>query len=275
MRWRPLLVVLLISLAGCGSGLTDGPEETVTPADVPEVTPNNEQHRGDVVPGVANGEIRDVDLLARSHIDAVRNRSYVWREQRSVDDDPMDGSAFVGYRQFARVESSYVYYFWSRRSQVRIGPYLRHLANYTEYGDGERRHIRYRFPASAEHEYAQDSRVRAAEHRYIGQEAGSSVRRYLDFDRASVEPTTVDGRRHYRIEGRTADLPGVDPIDNYTATALVSQTGFVRSLEASYLTTQLNETREVTYTFEYDRVNETTVSEPDWVSETSRFARGN
>lgn len=274
MRWRPLAVALLLVLAGCGAGSPSGSEETVTPADIPSVTPGNEQQRGDVVPGVTGGEVTDVDLLASAHLSAIQNRSYTWRERRSLDLDPGNGSGVVKYRQLARVESSYVYFLWSKRERVRIGPYLRHLANYTEYADGERRHLRYRYPASSDREYDRASRVKAAEHRYIGREAGESIRRYLDVEQARIEETTVDGERHYRLVGRTADLPGVESLENYNATAVIAPDGFVRSLEVSYRTTELNETREVTYTFEYDRVGETTVEEPDWTSETAGFSRG-
>lgn len=274
MRWRPLAVALSLVLAGCGAGAPGGPAETVTPADVPAAGPGNEQQRGDVVPGVADGEVADVDLLARAHLSAIGNRSYTWRERRSLDVDPANGSERVTYRQLARVESSHVYFLWSKRDWVRIGSNRRNLPNYTEYADGERRHIRYRYPASTDREYAQASRVKAAEHRYIGREAGESIRRYLDVERASIEGTTVDGDRHYRLVGRTADLPGVDPLEQYNVTAVIAPDGFVRSLAVSYRTTELNETRAISYTFEYDRVNETTVTEPDWTSETGGFGRG-
>jgi hypothetical protein len=273
--WRHAVVVaVVVLLVGCGSGpIGETPEETMTPVAVPDKDADSEQQRGDMIPGVDGAGVTDARLLASAHRDASKKRSYVWEQQLSINVDAANGSALTLRRQIASVESETTYFLWSirtRASPVGAGFWTYdapgQMVNQTVYSDESRQYVRYGTQPDRPVE-RQRGTITAANHSFIGREAAGSVRRYLDASESNVTETTVEGAQYYRIVASGGDLSGADPVLADRATALVAPDGFVRSLNVTYQTEIRGERSLVRYSFEYERINETVVTEPTWVPE--------
>jgi len=266
MRWRLLVVLAVVVIAGCSSLFATGEADdtatdTLTPAPVPEVTPTPEQWP--VAPGVSGDGVDNVTALVAAHRAATANQSYVWRERRGVTTD-QNGTVPVVDQTVARVESGSTYYFWTVDERIRLQSGLRTVANYSEYVDGTVQANRYKFAGGPTYERQQFDPASPSEHRHVGLSATSAIRQYLDVENATVSAVRIDGRRHYRIVA--GDWPGfaTESVSDGTITAVVSPDGFVRSLEAAYSIYSADESRHVRYAFTYERVGNTTVDPPDW-----------
>lgn len=243
MDRRLAAVAIAALLAGCsalaGGG---GPTETVTPAPVPEVTPGE---RGGTAfpPGVTSEGVTDSDALLTAHLAALENRSYVMRGRFSYGE--RESAALL------RVASPHRYYY--RETTGYYG------SNVTEFADGEWRYGRYdRFQSR----YARD-RAPEATGRY-GAIAAQYVETHFAGD-AAVEARTADGQRRFVV--RSGEQPwNRSDIHDYTARAVVTSEGLIRSLRVSFVDRNGDNETRMLHRIEYER-RDVTVERPAWVDE--------
>lgn len=275
MDWRPLALVALgvfVAVSGCSGLLADGGAEdgTLTPAPVPTATPMSESPGRSLPPGVSSRGISDLDELVRAHGDALEHRSYVWREWR--------GTHRVGARVSERplrittveVANETRYRFWADSHVIELGQRTRFVYNYSEFVTGGVAYTRLsglgvnssdlkRLPAPG------------ASQRVRGQTA-TALYRYLSLAPENVTVTAVGDtdEARYRIEGRGGDLLYVDPVRNYSVTAVVTADGLVTSLRVRYRTIRFGEPDVVRYQFAFSGLDETTVAAPEWYERNDR-----
>lgn len=98
--------------------------------------------------------------------------------------------------------------------------------------------------------------------------AGRYIERYLSDRRAHVEAVRVEGVRHYRVRipATPTDLGGAD----YYATALVTETGFVRTLRVE----TTHEERPVRFGFAYEPLRNGSLPPPAWLPEARNHTSG-
>ena len=86
MRWRSVVVVVLVVLAGCNGVLDggDGSTATVTPAAVPTDRPTATAHPA-LAPGLTRRGIEDPEALLAAHADALDGRSFTTRSNTTVE----------------------------------------------------------------------------------------------------------------------------------------------------------------------------------------------
>ncbi|WP_123539384.1 hypothetical protein [Halosimplex salinum] len=265
MDWRPLVVVALVCLAGCGTLIGDDADsgETLTPAPVPSVTPTDTTERV-LPPGVSGGGRLDLDELAAAHRDALANRSYVWREWRGSHDPGVTETDDLLLVRSARVAAEDRYRYWADSYLVDLGMRTRFVHNYSEYVTGGVGYARLS-PSGAEPVEVRRLPAPSASDR-VGDETAPAIRRYLSLPAEDVTVTVLrrgDPAR-YRIDGHTATVPGANPVRNYSVTAVVSADGLLRSLSVSYRTDRPDGPTVVRYRFELSELGGTTVGPPDW-----------
>lgn len=243
MDRRLAAVALAVLLAGCSAFAGGGePTETVTPAPVPEVTPG-ERGGTALPPGVTAEGVVDPAALADAHLNAVENRSYVMR-----------GRFVYGNQTSAallRVASPRRYYY--RETNGYYG------SNVTEFADGEWWYGRYdRFQSR----YSRDRATDATER--FGAIVTQYVDQYLAGD-ATVTEATVDGQRRFVI--RSSDQPwNRTAVEDYSARALVTPDGVIRSLRVSFVDRDGDDELRVEQQLSYER-RDVTVERPEWVDE--------
>jgi len=276
MDWRVVVVVSLLVLGGCGflpADGGDGQDETVTPAPVPTVTVTPTPEQRSLPPGVRRTGVVDVQALVAAHRKAITNQSYVWRARRGttteVNGSLQNSSVPTVTWISARVESERVYSLRTDRERLTLssGPTL--VADYREYADGEYRHVGYDVPWAVDYEVRSRMVVAARHNDNIGRAMTTAIVRYLSVENAIVSLTSVDGRRHYavvaRSEAPSGYVTGEGNVTEYTARAVISPDGFVRSLNVTFLVADERRRQQFYYSFTYDDVDETTVERPQWV----------
>ena len=275
MRRGLLAVAALVVLAGCGSvfvgdertrsGDADG---TLTPAPVPEVTPTPE--RWGIAPGLTGAGVVDMDALVAAHREAVANRSYVWRESRGATTgfgrSLANASVPMAVWTVARVESESVYSLRKSREHIYLGRGVTYATDYREYADGSVRYIRYDDPRERSDQTRAVALVPAKWNHNVGGRRTTAIRQYLAAENATVARTRIDGRPGYVVVAHRADLSGVLDLRSYTARALVTPAGLVRSLNVTYVAVTDGVERRVRYTFAYDRLDATAVDPPEWAA---------
>ena len=241
---RPVALVLVVLLAGCGSVVDTGagPETdasgTLTPAPVPEVTATPVP----LPPGVAEGGVVDADRLVDAHRSALQGQSYTLRVRLRVNEDL--------YTRLVRVETPTRYY-----SHDVIGG---NRGNVTQFATGPSVYTRSAFAGVVRYDrldnaYSPESRtVRLS-------------RLFLQVGEAAVIETTVDGRPAFVVRGTYPVHPESERLRNVSVRAVVEPSGLIRSLNASYVRTGARGPANVTRSFAYSEVGSTTVERPDWV----------
>lgn len=256
MHWRLGLVVALAVLAGCSALGTTGDTPTVTPAPIPEQTETTPENP--LPPGVTGSDITDLDELTAAHARTSRNRSYTWQDRYVV---VMEDNRSLNVTRIVRVENETTYTYWTNRREAPRDSPFDFLGSYTEYNSREGRYTRFDDRGRLRYERALQ---RPASARIVPQTA-TAVREYLWVENATVAVILVDGQRYYEIEGEDYVPPSRWGVENYTVSAVVSPEGFVRSIDASYDRTRGGEQERIRYSFQYTKVGNTTVEEPDWV----------
>lgn len=263
MNPRLVLVVVLALSAGCSTLNPAGERATtVTPAPVPDAT-DTTTATSPLPPGVTGARIVDLDRLPLAHMEAVNGTAYTW-ESNYTRVRFFDDRLFVGdVRKAATVENQSHYTYWTNRKEAPREAQFSYLGEYELYADTSGRYTRLMQGGEFEYERLPTRPAR----KQIGQHAGSAITEYLQTENVSVAETRVAGQRYYEIVGTDyAFRTGYD-IRNYTARALVSPDGFVRSLSVDYNQTRDGERERVTYTFEYSQVGTATVEKPAWVED--------
>ncbi|MEF8852212.1 MAG: hypothetical protein V5A44_06745 [Haloarculaceae archaeon] len=247
MNWRPVGLVLLVVLAGCGSIVAGGDDpasgaggstETLTPAPVPEVTATPFP----LPPGVTDSGVGDADALLDAHRSTLRSQSYTLRVRLRVDGDR--------YTRLIRVETPTRYY-----SHDVLGG---NGGNVTQFASGPSVYVRTAYAGITR--YDRLDNARPPESRTV-----RLSRLFLQVDDAVVFETTVDGRPAVVVRVNYAVHPEMERLRNVTLRAVVEPTGLVRSLNATYVRTGGTGPANVTRSFTYTDVGATTVERPAWV----------
>jgi hypothetical protein len=247
MNWRAVAVVVSLVLAGCGSVVggngaaeasdsVSAPTPTLTPVSVPEVTTASPT----LPPGVSGDSVTDSAALYDAHMAYLQGRSYTLEVRVRADE--------VRSERLFRVETPTRYY----RQDLLPG------RNFTRYADDETVYTR---TAIGDNElFARSDDVdRPSAHTIRLSKA------FLQLDEVRVAETLVDGRLHYELTGSYPVHPTVETLRNVSIAAVVHPAGFIRSLNVSYVAARSGTETNVTRTFAYTDVGETTVERPAWV----------
>lgn len=210
--------------------------------------------------------------LAETHGAAVRGRSYEWRvRQRGATGLGLVDGRWEYLRKTAVLETDRRYSY--RVIGVRDGNGTPVPVDYGLYADGDRRYWRLSGAIGATPVYRESHLSPDPPDPFAGV-AEQYVRRYLAASDVRVrvvdDPAT---QIRYRVvaTGRPTRIDGA--VSDYRAVANVTADGFVRSLAVSYLRHDSTGHRHVTVGYEYDRVGNATVDQPDWYA-TARTATG-
>lgn len=261
MRWGLVAVAVVVLIAGCSAvsfgddGPGAAPTDTVTPVPVTDGSTPAPTIGGERPPGVsANGTV-DAGALASAHAAYLANRTYTW-SIREDSDDPGDGfvrRVVVGSETFLLSQSQ-------GDPGRNVSLYVNATGGFIRVAEGDR--IRYdllRLPG------------RAADYVF----ATVSIRQFLDGRTVAVSTVERRERTYYRLHAADGAPPeAVGPagatISDFTATAYVTEEGFVRSLAAEYDRAIDGDSSRVSIRYDYSRLDESTVIPPDWVGNVTR-----
>jgi hypothetical protein len=269
--WRPLLVCACLVLAGCSlpGGPAAEPTETgaVTPAPVPA-------DRG-LAPGLGDEGVTAPRALADAHAAALADRSYTLRANRTIRypngtvRERLTVHLRLGERRAYLVETATA----GPEAPVFLG---RPPANATFYSDGTI-YLR-RLSRDGETTYNAFEPVGGAgTWQYWARTVpfggeGANPRSFVLRTFRAVPTTlaateTIDGERHYRLEGNRTTAPFEIEIDApraVTLRATVTAAGLVRELSLSYEGVVDGERVLVTRRVAYKGVGSTSVERPEW-----------
>lgn len=264
MIWRALVVAVLAVTAGCGSFATaSDPTPTVTPAPVPTASPTPDEPRGAVAPGLRATGVTDPGRLARSHVEAASGTSYVWRSSTAASHQFRNSTVDTSESQMVAAGNGSTYHRTVDQYETMLDGEVRRLDDYEEYVDGT---VIYRKWSSDDGRTVRENVTTNDSGRYAPI-AAQRIRRYLALDAASVSRVDVGEGAHYEVVGTRETLPRFGSLDSYRARAVVRADGFVKRLDVRFHVRRNDERIDVRYNFTYERVGETTVSEPDWIDE--------
>ncbi|MEF8841042.1 MAG: hypothetical protein V5A62_05390 [Haloarculaceae archaeon] len=229
---------LLVLLAGCGSpGQAPAtPRGAVTPAPVPTDPPTPPPERAEVPAPLAGGT-PDATALARAHAESLARRSYRLDTyvSRSVGDEPGEPGGSIQNRldrRSYRVQSGGTY----RASRVLLvvgsGPASR-LPRWDAYADGEAEYRR--VVGSEGTAYERRPLAPAALPPHRGRTVAMVIR-YLDVRETTVERVVTERGPRVHVVGRDPRAAGLGNVSSYRVEALLTGTGRVERLEATYVT---------------------------------------
>ena len=262
MDHRPVVLVALVVLAGCGGapfggGSAPTRQETLTP--VP-ISPTGDQPRTstpvDRPPGVSVVGPVNATRLRVAHESFVAGLTYTWELDFDVQRSPRPDPVFdQGFGRRAVVEgdrflveqigdgSSLEQYLYVDDS----GGYLRAVR------DNETEHDAVRDPGDVDD--------------YVV--SGEVVERFLTGMNPNVTRIQRDGRTYFRLYADVGLPPALDRLStrvrNYRVTVYVTPEGFVRSMVVRYDRSWHDGEESVSIRFDYSAVGETSVEAPDWV----------
>lgn len=252
LRWTGV-VCLIVLLAGCNGLSASTPDrvsttQTVTPAPVPE-----ERSRPLLRTAVSTNGTVDPKRLAQTHKAVLANRSYTLTYIRN---ETANRPSAVARNTTNRIQVG------RQATQVEVSG-LRELRDRQRY-----------FTDSAGYEYV----------------AAFNRTRRLETTRSDIEPTlatelikvhlpgqsrqqttiTESDQRYLRVHvPKTAEIYAGDRyISDYTVTAYVHPSGYVRSMRVNY--TDTSRGVDISLRFRYTAVGETSVKRPAWVPEDER-----
>lgn len=232
-------------LAGCGALLGAGPSEpsteTLTP--VPVETRAQSATQSTPPPGVSVDGAVDVGRLLRAHTASLDGRSYTW--VLTYDTGSREGTRLTEYRH--------------------PGGSL----NRTLYVEDSTGYVRVDTDSGSEF----DSRADPGEDETyaIGKELAW---RYLTGVNLTADAVTQGGQTYYRLSV-VDDVPAPltvrgglkSRIDEYRATASITQDGVVKTLITEYVRTSDDGYQYVSLRFDYEAIGRTTVTRPDWADQ--------
>ncbi|MBV0923345.1 hypothetical protein KTS45_03960 [Halomicroarcula limicola] len=258
MRWQSaLLVGLLVTTAGCSglSGFGDDPRSpTVTPAPVPD-PPTATRAQLDFPPGITEDGLRRADVLATTHRQALRNRSYTFYERYRRTTETPNGTVVLARNETTRVADAKRYLHRLHRQR-----YLddESVADYrqTTFADGRRWYER----SDDGNVTETGGRIRFTQDQFA-YEAAFYIEQYAAVPRSRTRIVRRDGDPFFRVTGSGGTPPSRSAVQSYRVSLLVDARGVVHRLEVHYRT----ETDRVTYSFRYRGFDSTGVSTPRWV----------
>jgi hypothetical protein len=260
------VVAVLVLTAGCnafaGTG-GQGPASTptLTPAPVPTDSAETPSVVAALPPGIHQNGTVDVSHLASAHEATLSGRTYTWtyrQVQRSAETDRV--SVNLTRRVFVGANASLVV---DERSSLGVSGAQR-VSRYLTEERGYLREVGLDGTSYADYE---DPRS-AASYTLVDDLFES----FLGDNTFQMQLLEREGRELLRLYAPPGPPPqGLfalrDSVSEFTVTAYVRPTGFVRSLTVSYLTsTPSGPDERVSVTLSYTDVGETTVTRPDWVS---------
>ncbi len=255
-------VVVFVTLAGCSAfagGPPQEPTDTLTPAPVtdtatpvPEAPPD-----GPELAGVSRNGTVVVDRFAASHRAEARSSTYTWvYAQRQTA--PETDEQLLQYTRRVELDGN------ATLVETSGLPYIANSTRYLTGDCGYQRQV-----LDIESPYSTFDPVSSG-HTYAP--AGELLETYLVDGQYRLDTATREGEQYVRLHLRTEDPPPrvvdeLSDIRRYRATAYVTPDGFVRTLAVAFRsTTDAGIDRRVSIRFDYRAVNETTVSQPDWVA---------
>lgn len=263
---RCLVVAMFVALAGCGApfglGQSGTPTETLTPGPLKPASEFRTQPtvQSTPPPGVSIDGSVDVRRLLSAHSEYLDGRSYTWvltYDTTSSRETQLSGK----FHRRVQVEGDrFLLEEWRSDGSVNRTLYARNSVGYvrvdTDNGS--------EFDSTAD---PRDDEVYA-----ISQELAW---RYLFGVNLTVDAVGQSGQTYYRLStGDDVSFPlafrGLSPrIDEYRVTAYVTPEGLVKTLAVEYDRVNASHRQHVSVRFDYEALDRTTVSRPDWVDQVS------
>lgn len=255
---RTLFAAFLVVTAGCGAFPvgTEQPtaSDTLTPVPVPNASEEPDPGERSLPPGVSSDGTLDVDRLARAHTDALADTSYTETLARTVT---VAGAPTTVRQSLRRVmvdgNATLV-----ERAGTRLVP------RRTLYSDPGGIYLRVSDP----------NRTRVSELNGSGRipTPEETVSQFLGGRTVEVTPVERRGTVLYRLAVTSDESPPVlearqdiTTATNYSVTALVARSGFVRELSVTYDRSDGGRPQRVRISVEYTGLGVTDVSRPPWV----------
>lgn len=284
MRLRLLVVVGMLVLAGCGGYIqgNDSETPTLTPAPVPTPTATPvessavDDDRVGVATGLSASGLADSTTLARQHVAAINETSYVWTERYVETLATDNGSAQRETTRRVTLENATTHRHVTASTEtgdrsLGTAPYDHLTDGRVEYRDG------YETYANGDVEYVSWVDFRGEERIFERRDdvtdraafdtlTRGPIERYIAPDASTV--MILDGRGNWYEVTSSAPATSLQPnVENYSARAVIRADGFVRSLTVSYEREITGRTVDVRYSFRYSDVGTATVEPPDWLEE--------
>lgn len=254
-----LVLAALVVVAGCsalpGGSSRPEPQDTVTPVPVTTATESPTATPRDLPPGVGSDGTVDVSRLIDAHTLFVGTRTYTWTfryvaiaSDGSVD-DAVTRRVVVGPDEYL-VDQETPGSGPNQTLYVTDVGYLRTIE------DGETRYEREGDPLG----HTSYTIVDEVLWRFVPG---------VGFD---VDVVERNGETFYRLHSNDFDVPtrldrpDVD-VRNFSATIYVTSDGFVRTVAAEYDREWRDIYQTVRVRFDYEAVGETTLAEPEWISQ--------
>lgn len=290
MRLRLLVVLGLVALAGCSGFVEDGSETpTLSPAPVPTPPPAQGEavetgpSSGSLEAGIATGGVTDPTSIARRHVAAINDTSYVWTERYIETRQEANHSVHTRSVQRVTVENETTSYHRTRTNQsgdryLQAAPYDHLLEGRVEYREGYEAYANGTVAFATWYDFRGEDRLFERRDDPTDREAFDTlargpIERYLAANASTV--LIIDGRGDWYEVTSSEPAVGLEPpAEDYSARAIVRADGFVRSLTVSYDRTVGDQTISVLYSFRYEDVGEASVTQPDWVDEANTTVDG-
>jgi hypothetical protein len=265
---RVVIVAVLLAFAGCSgfAGTGGAPTDTVTP--VPELSPVPTYP-----PGLTSEGVADADRLASTHSDRLPETSYTLVSNRTVQH--RNGTMRSGFSIRVAVDEDRTYHADAHTAGAQGPEFLGRPPASAEYwADGKTYLRKLTRDGGTTYDELESGPYQVGTWRYwtrtaaFGDRHGSAyrtVREVLTGLRWTVRSPT-DG---YRLESTTPVSTAFAAADvaaprNVTATAIVDESGVVRSINLHYEASAGSETVIIERTVRYERVGNTTVAPPAW-----------
>lgn len=254
-----LLLVLLVASAGCGGLLGSGeatPTATPTRGTATD-TPTPTTTQQSLPAGIAENGSVDAETLAKTHAESLKGASYTSRVRVNQTTRTGQNARSSWFSQVAKVsgEGPFNTTFTSHQPSTSITQVTWGNRSLAISRVKIRGHVRYR---------RQD--VQQVRRNLSGR---GFIKQFLAVGDYSVE--TVDREAGQVV--LTADAAATENISSgritdYSGRLVVSMNGRIQEMSAELgFSGQTNQTVSLTVTFEITNVGETTVNEPDWLSE--------
>jgi hypothetical protein len=267
---RVVVVVVLLALAGCNGAVGPQPTETVTP--VPELAPEPVSP-----PGVSEEGVTDPEQVASVHGDRLAETSYTLTSTRTVR--AANRTVLSHFSVRVELDEDRTYHARARTDGPWAPEFLgRPPATAEFWSDGETYLRKLTRDGTTSYDELEPGPQRISTWRYwtrtaaFGDHGGSMFRTVRDVMASfswEVRAETVDETTLYRLDSdehtSTAFTPSeVTAVRNATATATMTESGVIRSIQLEYVGRVDGETVVVERTIRYDDLGNTAVDRPTW-----------